>query len=130
MKPAFLLLFLVAVPVLAQDAAPVPATPASTPSFLSSRGVVSGDELIDVLGAKLSPEKRAKFDEALAKRNAALSKANDELSATLRELLSQNDEGLAKLADESAQAKRMERMKRLQPSRYQELMNRKKKAAK
>ncbi len=131
MKRAFLLLSLLSVPALADDApVPAPVAPVTTPSFLSSRGVVSGDELLDVLGAKLSPEKRAEFDRALAKRNAALAKANEELTATMRDLLAQNDEGLAKLVDESAEAKRMEWMRRAQPSRWQEIMNRKRKAAK
>ncbi len=128
MKRAFLLLSLLSVTAFGDDA-PIPAMPATTPSFLSSRGVVSSEELLDVLGTKLSPEKRAKFDEALAKRNAALAKANEELSATLRDVLAQNDEGLAKLVDESAEAKLMERMRRTQPSRWQYLMNRKKKEA-
>lgn len=111
----------------AQSAAPFSTARASNaPSFLASRGALSGDELVDVLGVNLTKKQREQLDEALAKRNATLAKANDELSATLRALLQTSDEGLAKRADESVESKRMERMKRLQPSRYRELMNRKK----
>ncbi|BCM92870.1 hypothetical protein IAD21_04754 [Abditibacteriota bacterium] len=144
MKRAFLFLLLAAAPVCAQQTTPAPttpssdmtvatpvvATPMSTPSFLASRGVVSSDDLVKELNAQLTPEQRAQLDQALAKRNAALTRANDELSATLRDLLRETDAGLAKRVDENAEAKRMDRLRRLQPARYQELMNRKNKEKK
>lgn len=148
MKPALLFVLVAAAPVCAQETAPIPATPtasattiatahpepapapSTTPAFLSSHGVLSSDELVEALNAQLSPQQRAQLDEALAKRNAALTKANTELSATLRDLLRVTDEGLTKRIDEGAEAKRMERMRRMQPGRYQQLIGRKKKEEK
>ncbi len=146
MKRALLFVLFAAAPVCAQETTPPPATsstpvtsvvpisaPTATatatgdPTFLASRGIVSSDELVKELNAQLTPEQRSQLDQALARRNAALAKANDELSATLRDLLRETDAGLTRRVDESAEAKRMERLRRLQPSRYQELMNRKKK---
>lgn len=140
MKRALVCLFLVSAPayLFAQAVAPVPSLPAaevaspkavpafSSQKWLAAKGVVSSDELVDVLGAKLSPEQRKQLDETVARRNAKVQKANDEMAASLRDLLQESDEGLSKLVDESAEAKRMERMKRLQPMRYQQLMGQKK----
>ena len=86
--------------------------------------------MIEALNTPLSPQQRAQLEEALAKRNAALGKANAELSATLREMLRVTDEGLTQRIDESAEARRMERMRRMQPGRYEQLMGRKKKEQK
>lgn len=145
MKCALLFVLLAAAPVCAQGTAPAPApatapepvavttptaqvvAPSSTTDFLSSRGVLSNEELVEALNTRLTPQQRGELDQALAKRNAALNKANNELSATLRELLRVTDEGLTQRIDEGAEARRMERMRRLQPGRYEQLMGRKKK---
>ncbi|RYX81894.1 hypothetical protein EON83_21880 [bacterium] len=123
----FALLSVPAVVVGAQELTQV-VSKTGVPSFLSTRGLISSQELVEDLNAKLTPQQRTKLDQALEKRNAALTKANENLSETLRDILGETDEGLTRRIDDEAEAKRMDRMRRLQPGRYQQLMKNKKKA--
>ncbi len=107
----------------------VPLSKSASKSWLDARGILSVEELAALLGAEFSPAQRAQLQSALAARNAALERANNQLAAQLNQILGQGETQItarieAKTARDSDDA-RMERLKRLQPSRYQELMRRK-----
>ena len=124
-----------AAPVFAQGAsappAPVPAAaPATTvltaPDWLADKGILTTDAVLDALRVDATPEQRAKLETALAQRNGALTVANAQLSAQLKSILAADDTKLAQVAvakdKEDDEARRMEKMKRLQPMRYQEIL--------
>lgn len=125
MKKLFLLtpFFLLNVAAHAAEPAPVaaPAAPA-TGNWLDERGLLTIDGLIAALDAKVTPEQRMDLEKALNERNNAVAAANAKLSATLKKTLAADD---TKMVDTAKDNARMERLRRLQPSRYQELMRRK-----
>jgi Skp family chaperone for outer membrane proteins len=125
MKKLLLLSCLFITPVVAAEVTPTP----DSLAWLDERGVVSTDEITKVLGGKFSPAEREKLDNALAKRNIELQKANVELAATLRELLSADDKQIAKRVEQKAnadkEAEKLALMKRTQPARYQAYMRNK-----
>jgi hypothetical protein len=67
----------------------------------------------------VTPEQRAEVEKALARRNEAVSNANAGLSATLKKVLAADDN---KMASDAKDAQRLDRIRRLQPSRYQEIL--------
>jgi hypothetical protein len=104
-----------------------PATPAPVPApvsgnWLDERGLLTIDGLIAALDAKVTPEQRAELEKALNERNNAVAAANAKLSATLKKTFAADD---TKMATDAKDATRLDRLRRLQPSRYQELMRRK-----
>ena len=102
--------------------------------WLEARGVIAAPELEKSLGVSLSGENRAKFERAVQTRNEKIVAANDELRATMREILREDDEQLQKRFEEGdkarKEAEKLETMRRLQPSRYQEYLRRQKKTEK
>lgn len=118
----------------AQTVAPIVApsvvAPSASPGWLESRGVLSAQDLERDLAANWTPGQRETIEKAVAARNLALQSANEKFAAVLREITGQNDAQIEKRALEKSQADKeavkLERMKRLQPSRYQEMMRRKK----
>jgi len=122
----------------AQTSAPVVApsvvAPSASPSWLESRGVFNAQDLERDLAATWTPGQRETIEKAVAARNLALQNANGKFAEVLREITGQNDAQIEKRAAEKSEfdkeAIQLERMKRLQPSRYQEIMRRKKAAEK
>lgn len=125
----FLLCCLAATPLLADQ--PVQASPgsavAATPTVVSpwrEKGELSAEEVIASLGIAVSPEQRALIVRATEQRNAALRNANADFSAVLATVLKADDaEVTAKIAAEK-ERRRMELMRRRQPSRYEALKKR------
>ena len=88
------------------------------------KGELSAEEVIASLGIAVSPEQRSAIDNAVMQRNAALKKANSDFSATLAVVLKADDAELtAKMAAEN-ERRRMDLMRRRQPSRYEALRKR------
>ena len=133
---SFGLLLTLAAPALAQGTAPpapaslpapAPATTAETaPAWLADKGILTTDALLDALRVDATPAQRAKIESALAQRNGALAVANAQLSGQLKSILAADDTKLAQVAvaknQQDDEARKMAKMKRLQPMRYQELL--------
>lgn len=102
--------------------------------WFEARGLISSGELEKSLGVSLAGENRANFEKAVQTRNEKIVAANDELRASLREILKENDAQLQKRFEDGDEAakerKKLETMRRLQPSRYQEYLRRQKKSEK
>ena len=96
-----------------------PPAPASAPNWLNERGVIDIETLLTSLDAKVSPEQRATLSRALDERNDALHDANARLSAELKKILAVDD---TKRANDTDGQRRLDRIKRLQPSRYNEML--------
>jgi len=123
-----------AAPPLAPAAPPAPATTVLTaPDWLADKGILTTDALLDALRVDATPEQRAKLESALSQRNGALTAANAVLSAQLKGILAADDTKLAQVAvaknKEDDEARRMAKMKRLQPMRYQEILREEQAAA-
>lgn len=86
--------------------------------FLDYQGIFSSAQLLRSLNAQLTSEQRATIEQAVDKRNTALSAANSELSATLRSTLGESNEQLAQRVEDSAELQRLEEIRRRQPARY------------
>lgn len=138
MKIYFVLSLLVGFPGVAR-AQSAPIAPSSPPvafdarlksgSWLASRGVLSVDEISALTGAKFSSAERVQLEGVVAARNAALERFNAQLSKQLGEILKQDNAQIATRikveAAQSAEEVRMKQLKRMQPSRYQGMMRRK-----
>lgn len=125
-------------PLRADVAAPPSSTPAAVSlpaqTWLDGQGVLTSSGLVAQLGASVTPDQQAKIATALAARNAALTDANAQLSAQLKTILAADDTKLVaqqqqkKSAFEDAQE--LDKIRRLEPRRYAEMMAQRKAAAK
>ena len=91
------------------------------------QGVLSTDEIIKMLGVPVTPEQRAQLDRAVAQRNLALQAANAQFSAAIFQTLRTNDAELSKTMMDEKERQKLDRIRRFQPSRYDEIMRQKKK---
>ena len=101
--------------------APTPvavAVPGSSENWLDAKGVYTLDGLLQDLGATPDAAQKEAVARALASRNIAVQQANARLSQELKRILGVNDDIRAK---EQMETRKMNRIKRLQPGRYQGL---------
>lgn len=112
---------LIAVSAYAQSTVAPAVTPAPS-NWLDSRGLMTMDNVLEALDTKVTPEQRAELEKALSERNRDLAAANAKFSAVLKKTLAVDD---TKKVDEAKEAAQLDRIRRRQPARYQELMRRK-----
>lgn len=98
---------------------PIPvAVPSSSENWLDAKGVYTLDGLLQDLGATPDAAQKEAVARALASRNMAVQQGNARLSQELKKILGVNDDIRAK---EQVETRKMNRIKRLQPGRYQGL---------
>ena len=107
--------------------APLPAeSPRTIENPFDKSGLLSAEEIFAELGVQPTAEQRAAIAIAAAKRNAALAAANAELRRTLSVVLKTDSVGLANRAEEEKERRRLDKIRRFQPGRYQAIMKAKK----
>ena len=120
-----------ATPDTAQTASPPASATASLETLLAAHSEITLDDLLRDSGlttAKLTPEARTKLERALNERNEDVRRANARVADEMRRALNVSDAQIAKSISEEDERRRMDRMRRFQPKRYEALMREQRKA--
>lgn len=109
----------------ASTRAPQMETKIAAPSWLENQGLLSAAQVLELLGTQATPSQRAQIEDAVKARNAAIQKANAQLSAQLGAILKTDDAALAHNVADKKAARELNLIRIQQPARYQAMMRNK-----